>query len=38
MPCQDDVVQLARGKRYITVVDAAKFFYQWRVHPSDVTL
>lgn len=38
MPSQDDIIQLAQGKKFITVIDAAKFFYQWRVHPDDVDL
>jgi hypothetical protein len=36
LPTQDEIIQLARNKRYISVVDAAKFFYQWRVHPDHV--
>ncbi|KAJ5691199.1 hypothetical protein N7488_011934 [Penicillium malachiteum] len=28
----------ARGKKFISIVDAAKFFYQWRVHPVDTHL
>lgn len=27
----DDIIALIQGKRYISVLDAAKFFYQWRV-------
>lgn len=36
MPTQEDIIIMARGKRFITIVDAAKFFHQWRVHPDDV--
>ncbi|OQD70266.1 hypothetical protein PENDEC_c025G06138 [Penicillium decumbens] len=38
LPSQDDIVQLTKGKKFITIVDAAKFFYQWRVHPHDTDL
>ena len=31
VPTQNDIVLLTQGKRFITVLDAAKFFYQWRV-------
>jgi Reverse transcriptase (RNA-dependent DNA polymerase) len=31
-PIQSDILA---GKKYITVVDAMPFFYQWRVHPED---
>jgi len=34
LPAQDDIIAMARGKRFITIVDAAKFFYQWRIHPD----
>ncbi|KAJ5675356.1 hypothetical protein N7462_008253 [Penicillium macrosclerotiorum] len=36
LPLQEDVIQLTKDKRFITAVDAAKFFYQWRVHPDDI--
>ncbi|KAJ5203188.1 hypothetical protein N7449_005267 [Penicillium cf. viridicatum] len=35
VPTQDDILQLCRGKRFITVLDVAAWFYQWRVHPED---
>ena len=35
LPLQSDVLAAAQGCKYITVVDCASFFYQWRVHPSD---
>src|SRR5277367_4270291 len=35
LPLQSDVIAVAQGCKYITVVDCASFFYQWRVHPSD---
>ncbi|KAI3088816.1 hypothetical protein CBS147333_10369 [Penicillium roqueforti] len=34
LPGQDEIIALAKGKRFITIVDAAKFFYQWRIHPD----
>ncbi|OQE13101.1 hypothetical protein PENFLA_c054G05449 [Penicillium flavigenum] len=27
-----------KGKSFVTIIDAAKFFYQWRVHPDNVDL
>lgn len=33
-PGQDEIIALAKGKRLITIVDAAKFFYQWRIYPD----
>lgn len=36
VPTQDDILQLCHGKRFITVMDAAAWFYQWRVHPDDI--
>ena len=35
LPLQSDVIWLVSGCRYITCVDGAWFFYQWRVHPLD---
>ena len=35
LPLQADLISAVKGCVYITVVDAAAFFYQWRVHPSD---
>ena len=35
LPPQDDVIILVAGCPYITCVDGASFFYQWRVHPDD---
>jgi hypothetical protein len=34
LPLQQEVIQSLRNKRYITVIDAASFFYQFRVHPD----
>ncbi len=31
VPTQNDIILLTQGKRFITVLDAAEFFYQWRV-------
>ena len=28
LPGQDEIIALAKGKRFITIVDTAKFFYQ----------
>ncbi|KAJ9482339.1 hypothetical protein VN97_g11100 [Penicillium thymicola] len=36
VPTQDDILQLCHGKDFITVFDAAAWFYQWRVHSNDV--
>lgn len=35
LPLQSDVVDAMRGKQWITVVDATKFFFQLLVHPDD---
>ena len=35
LPLQLDIIAAVQGCKYITVVDCASFFYQWRVHPSD---
>ena len=35
LPLQSDLIASVKGCRYITVIDCASFFYQWRVHPSD---
>ena len=35
LPLQSDIIALAHSCPYITVLDCASFFYQWRVHPSD---
>ena len=35
LPLQADLISAVKGCLYLTVVDAAAFFYQWRVHPSD---
>ena len=35
LPLQSDIIALAQGCPFITVIDCASFFYQWRVHPSD---
>lgn len=32
---QDEIIQLARGAKYMSVFDKAKSFYQWPVHPAD---
>lgn len=33
-PLQSEIVGMLAGCRYISVVDATSFFYQWRVHPD----
>ena len=35
LPPQSEVIALIAGCMYVTVVDGASFFYQWRVHPDD---
>jgi hypothetical protein len=35
MPLQSEVIEAVRGMKYITVIDASAFFYQFLVHPSD---
>ena len=35
LPPQDDLISLIAGCLYVTCVDGASFFYQWRVHPAD---
>jgi len=35
LPLQADIIAAVQGCPYITVVDCASFFYQWRVHPDD---
>ena len=35
LPPQTEVIALISGCQYITCVDGASFFYQWRVHPKD---
>ena len=35
LPLQSDIIALTQGCPYITVINSASFFYQWRVHPSD---
>jgi Reverse transcriptase (RNA-dependent DNA polymerase)/RNase H-like domain found in reverse transcriptase/Integrase zinc binding domain len=34
LPLQHEIIQTLRQKRFITVIDAASFFYQFRVHPD----
>ena len=34
LPLQGDLISAVRGCIYITVVNCASFFYQWRTHPS----
>lgn len=34
-PSQSDILAALANKRYISVVDAVSFFYQWRIHPDD---
>ncbi|KAJ5689576.1 hypothetical protein N7462_003968 [Penicillium macrosclerotiorum] len=36
VPTQSDIVAITQGKAFMSVFDAAKCFYQWRVHPDDV--
>ena len=35
LPLQVELISAVKGYKYITVIDAASFFYQWRVHPED---
>lgn len=35
IPRQEDIIAKVRGKKFISVMDAASFFYQWAVHPDD---
>ena len=35
LPPQSDIIGLISGCLYVTCVDGASFFYQWRVHPDD---
>ena len=35
LPLQGDMIAAVRNCKYITVIDAASFFYHWRVHPSN---
>ena len=35
MRTQDETIQCTREKLFITIVDATKFFFQWRIHPQD---
>lgn len=34
IPIQEDIINMVRGCRYITVIDACRFFYQWPVKRS----
>jgi hypothetical protein len=34
LPYQEEILSLMSGAKYITVIDATQFFYQWRIHPS----
>ncbi|KAJ5217183.1 hypothetical protein N7468_010191 [Penicillium chermesinum] len=36
LPTQADIIAITQGKRYMSVFDAARCFYQWPVHPNDV--
>ncbi len=35
LPLQADLISSVKGCRYISIVDCASFFYQWRMHPQD---
>ena len=35
LPQQSDIIALIAGCRFVTCVDGASFFYQWRVQPAD---
>lgn len=35
VPRQAEIISAVLGCPYITVLDCASFFYQWRVHPKD---
>ena len=35
LPLQSDIIGAVRDCPFISVIDCAGFFYQWRVHPSD---
>ncbi|KAL1981340.1 hypothetical protein VTN96DRAFT_2781 [Rasamsonia emersonii] len=34
VPTQEDIIKLTNGCHYISVIDATKFYYQWRVKPA----
>jgi hypothetical protein len=35
LPLQSDIIAAVQGKKFISVVDCASFFYQWAVHPDN---
>jgi RNase H-like domain found in reverse transcriptase/Reverse transcriptase (RNA-dependent DNA polymerase)/Integrase zinc binding domain len=35
LPAQQEIIQMVAGRNYVSVIDAASFFYQWRIHPQD---
>ena len=35
LPSQSEIIGLISGCQYVTCVDGASFFYQWKVHPED---
>ena len=35
LPLQSDLIACVKGCPFISVIDCASFFYQWRVHPND---
>lgn len=35
LPLQADLIGSIKGCRFLSIIDCASFFYQWRVHPSD---
>ena len=35
LPLQSDLIAAVKDCGYISVIDCASFFYQWRVHPED---
>lgn len=37
VPNQEDILAITHGKHHMSVFDAAKCFYQWRVHPLDTS-
>jgi hypothetical protein len=35
IPLQSDIIGAVHGSKFITVLDCASFFYQWRIAPED---
>jgi hypothetical protein len=35
LPLQEDIISAVKNCNFLSVIDCASFFYQWRVHSSD---